>query len=54
MKIFEFDLSETVENEGHDAKKELDNAIGESVDSPPLLKYEKQSVNDYTTGAAGH
>jgi hypothetical protein len=54
VKIFEFAVSETVEIEGRGAKKELDKTIAESVDSPPLLIYEKQSVNDDTTGAAGH
>jgi hypothetical protein len=37
-----------------EAKKELDKAMVESVDFPPLLKYEEQSVDDNTAGLAGH
>jgi hypothetical protein len=54
MTIFEFNLWKTVEMIGRQAKKELDKAIAESVDFPPLLKYEKQSVDDDTAGPAGH
>jgi hypothetical protein len=54
MTIFEFNLGTTVEMIGYQAKKELDKAIAKSVDFAPLLKYEKQSVDDDTAGPAGH
>jgi hypothetical protein len=54
MTLFEFNLWITVEMIGLVAKKELDKAMAESVDFPPLLKYEKQSVDDDTAGPVGH
>jgi hypothetical protein len=54
MTLFEFNLWITVEMIGLVAKKELDKAMAESVDFPPLLKYEKQSVDDDTAGPARH